>query len=314
MEQEETQSNAQKSIVNIVRPVVIAFLVMLALSLGVYYFNIPNPNMILITGLAVFTSIHGYGAGIASGIVMIVYSMFFFSENHSFIQYTEINLEKVFVIILGVVLNVVFIGQLKSRKDDANRKLQDLNRMLKEDNLTLEAATIKDSLSGVKNRFALRRDYDNYKSGNLHVMMFDVDDFKMINDTYGHSVGDYILNKIGKSLYDAFGFDHSYRYGGDEFLVIYPEIAETDFKELVNRMRQELAEIYLDDQKLPANFSAGYVFGELKLQDDLRLMMRQADDILYSMKNKGKNMVDGKAYNREEALEIKQAAAKAFRH
>ena len=68
--------------------------------------------------------------------------------------------------------------------------LNELNQALQEDNLSLEAATIRDSLTGVKNRFALRRDYDKYFEKDVHLMMIDIDDFKKVNDNYGHSVRD----------------------------------------------------------------------------------------------------------------------------
>ena len=63
-------------------------------------------------------------------------------------------------------------------------------KALQEDNLSLEAAIIRDSLTGVKNRFALRRDYDKYFEKDVHLMMIDIDDFKKVNDNYGHSVRD----------------------------------------------------------------------------------------------------------------------------
>ena len=88
--------------------------VMLALTLFVRDFKIPNPNMILITGLSVFTSLYGYHAGIVCGAVMPLYSMYFFSENHSFFAYDALNAQKMATILLGVALNVLFIGLFAS--------------------------------------------------------------------------------------------------------------------------------------------------------------------------------------------------------
>ncbi|MBR1751286.1 MAG: GGDEF domain-containing protein, partial [Ruminococcus sp.] len=186
-------------------------------------------------------------------------------------------------------------------------------RDLKEDNLTLEAATIRDSLTGVKNRFALRRDYDKYVEQKIHIMMLDIDDFKGINDNYGHSVGDYLLKRTGDTLIDLFGAEHSYRYGGDEFMVIIPDIPEEDFTRLVEEMGRELEELYLEDKKLPVRFSAGYVYGHTHLQDDLRFMLRQADELLYKAKGEGKSTFFGEKYNRESAVTIKKKTEEAFR-
>ena len=191
--------------------------------------------------------------------------------------------------------------------------LNELNQALQEDNLTLEAATIRDSLTGVKNRFALRRDYDKYHEKDVHLMMIDIDDFKKVNDTYGHSVGDYLLKKTGDALLDNFGGDYSYRYGGDEFIVIYPDIEEEEFKKIIKNTEAQLEEIYLDEKRLPVHFSAGYVYGKTILHDDLRFMLRSADALLYKAKQTGKNAFFGEEYNREYAEKIEKKEEEAFR-
>ena len=205
-------------------------------------------------------------------------------------------------------------GQLIEHQKEYINELNDLNQKLKDDNLTLEAATIRDSLTGVKNRFALRRDYDGYTEQEIHIMMLDIDDFKKVNDNYGHSVGDYLLKKTGDTLIDLFGAEHSYRYGGDEFMVIYPDIQESDFTKLVSDMGSRLEEIYLEDKKLSVHFSAGYVYGKILLHDDLRLMIRQADELLYKAKGSGKSTFFGESYDRDSAMNIKKKAEEAFRH
>jgi len=201
------------------------------------------------------------------------------------------------------------ISHLKAYINDLNR----INEDLKADNLSLEAATIRDSLTGVKNRFALRRDYDSYAEKDVHLMMIDIDDFKKVNDTYGHSVGDYLLKKTGDALLDNFGADYSYRYGGDEFMVIFPEISNEEFRELLNKTIKQLEEIHLEDQKMPVYFSAGYVYGKSVLHDDLRLMLRSADQLLYMAKKSGKNSFIGEEYDREEAEKIEKREEEAFR-
>lgn len=192
-------------------------------------------------------------------------------------------------------------------------ELNGLNNRLKEDNLSLEAATTKDSLTGVKNRFALRRDYEKYDDTNVHIMMLDIDDFKKVNDRYGHSVGDYLLRKVGDALSEFFGADYSYRYGGDEFMVIFPDVEEEKFKILIQEMEARLNDISLEDKKFPVHFSAGYVYGKTLLQDDLRLMLRQADELLYKAKRAGKDTFLGEEYDRGYALNIKKRTEEAFR-
>ena len=284
--------------------VILPLAVMVPLALLVYAMALPNPNMILITGLAVFTCLYGYGAGIVCGAVMVLYSMYFFSIGHSFIFYTPVNLQKVLVILLGSLMNVLFIGRLRKRKDETERQLLYMNEMLKTDNSVLEAASLIDSLTGTRNRFALRRDYAHYENKRLHAMMFDLDDFKKTNDLYGHAVGDYVLKNTGRILRERFGDACCYRYGGDEFLVICAGLSEEAFASKVEEIREGMREITLDKQTLPAFFSAGYVYGKADLSIDLRLMLRHADHNLYRAKELGKNRAVGSLYSRSFAEKL----------
>ena len=280
--------------------------VMLALTLFVRDFKIPNPNMILITGLSVFTSLYGCRAGIVCGAVMLLYSMYFFSEDHSFFAYSALNAQKMATILLGVSLNVLFIGHLHKAHVDAERKLMELNAVLKSDNVTLEQASALDALTGTRNRYAFRRDYAQYERRDIHVMMFDLDNFKAANDGYGHAVGDFVLKSAGHFLREAFGDAHCYRYGGDEFVVICPDMPEAEFAAKLETVREEMRGLSLDGQRIPASFSAGYVYGCAELAEDLRLMLRQADRCLYESKGRGRDCYTGAAYSRDVARKLEQ--------
>lgn len=109
-----------------------------------FIFKTPNPNMVLIVGLAVFTSIYGYGSGIACGIVMLIYSAYTFSLGNDFFTYDSIGVQKMVTIGLGVCLNIIFIGRLKQVKDKANRELRLANRILSADNNILKTASMTD--------------------------------------------------------------------------------------------------------------------------------------------------------------------------
>lgn len=293
--------------------VILSLAVMVLLTVIVYLFSVPNPNMILITGLTVFTSLYGYPSGIACGSVMILYSMFFFSTDQDFLHYSPLNLQKMFTIILGVVLNVVFIGGLKARNNEVNRKIIEINQLLQLDNDSLETASITDSLTGVRNRFALRRDYNSFQEQNLHVMMLDLDNFKRLNDHYGHAIGDYALRHTGMQLSDCFGSSCCYRYGGDEFLIITKDLTETDFSHRVERLKKAMLSLRLEGNPLPVHFSGGYVYGRCELNHDLRLMLHQADHNLYRAKRRGKDHTMSSPFNRELAEELNAVSGETQR-
>jgi len=291
-----------------IKHTLIALAVMMLMVLLVFLFNVPNPNMLLITGLAVFTSLYGYPAGIACALVMIVYSMYFFSTDHSFFFYTPLNLQKMGVIVLGVVLNTFFIGRLRRKYAETERMLREQNKDLAEDNQHLEAASMTDELTGVRNRFALRRDYSRFANRDVHVMMLDLDNFKGINDQFGHTAGDHILKRLSAALADSFGAQWCYRYGGDEFLVILPDVEEGEFLGKLESLKRRVRQIDLDEQRLPVHFSAGYVHGLCELSYDLRLMMHQADSNLYDAKGLGKSCYVGRAFSRAFAEALPEDA------
>ena len=169
-----------------------------------------------------------------------------------------------------------------------------------------EQASALDGLTGTRNRYAFRRDYAKYEGRNLHVMMFDLDDFKAANDTYGHAVGDFVLKSAGRFLREAFGDEYCYRYGGDEFLVIRPDMPEEAFSARMETLQTRIRGLSLDGERIPAGFSAGYVYGHAEVSGDLRLMLRHADHNLYESKERGKDRFTGSAYSRAFAEELEK--------
>ena len=263
-------------------------------------FSLPNPNMILIAGLVVCSAIFGIPGGVVSAAAMMGYTVYFFSTDHSLVSFTPQNFMKVAVTAIGVAVVGVFVCALKGAEDRALTDATAMAALLREDNLLLQEASLSDVLTGLRNRLALRRDYSGYAEGgaSLHVMMMDLDDFKGINDAYGHETGDLVLKGVGSVLLNTFGPERSYRYGGDEFLVIASGWSDDEFDAACEKIRGQMESLSIGADGKPVLFSGGYVCGVPRLQSDLRLMMRQADDNLYKAKSKGKNMVVGSEYDR----------------
>ena len=175
--------------------------------------------------------------------------------------------------------------------DEADAALRDDARVPCESGAT-------DTLTGVGSRGAIRQNYPRYRSRFLHVMLLDLDDYRQTNDTYGHAVGDYILRKVGASLAEVFGPEACYRFGGDAFLVICDDADPAAFPARVDRLRQALGDIALDDKRLPVRFSAGSVYGDCERSDDLRLMMHQADRNLRQAQAAGGGQLIDTGYSR----------------
>lgn len=138
-----------------------------------------------------------------------------------------------------------------------------------------------DALTGIGNRHALRRDYHTYQGHEVTVAMLDLDNFKLINDTYGHEEGDRVLRDVGKLLSDTFGKEYCYRYGGDEFLLIVPDISISEFNEELETLKQNKPAI---DDTVWAGFSVGFVRAALTDPSMLRKLISKADEKMYESK------------------------------
>ena len=263
------------------KKILITTAIMSALILIVYYFNIPNPNMILIAGLVLCSALFGFGGGIVAALIMFGYTLFFFSTDNSFTRFTPQNLQKVFVSLFGITADMLFVCFLKNAEVQAFQKVDALTKELHRENKMLEQMSLTDALTGIRNRMALRQDYESYQGHEVTVMMLDLNNFKLINDTHGHEVGDRILRETGKILTDIFGEKHCYRYGGDEFLVIVPDGSEADFQAKLDTLEHSKPVI---KNSVPVEFSTGYVHEMLSDLDRLRILISNADEKMYREK------------------------------
>lgn len=252
---------------------------MLALIAFVYLFHIPNPNMILIAGLVFCSALYGFGGGGVAAVIMLGYTLFFFSTDHSFTRFTPENMQKVFVTLLGVAADMLFVCFLKRAEVRAFNRAEALTKELHRENQTLHHISTTDALTGVRNRAALRADIGSYVGREVVVMMLDLNDFKIINDTRGHEEGDRILKAVGGLLADAFGAEHCYRYGGDEFLVLTDAMPDAE-------VRAKIASVADGGAALDGGvtFSVGYVRETLGDPERFADLMARADERMYQAK------------------------------
>ena len=124
----------------------------------------------------------------------------------------------------------------------------------------------------------------------LSMLMFDIDHFKAINDTYGHSVGDYVLQTLAQIAKENLReIDYLVRWGGEEFIIIAPETDLGRAKALAERIRTAI-ENYRFDQAGKITISFGVT--EFKESDTEDTFIRRADDAMYKAKEKGRNRVE----------------------
>jgi diguanylate cyclase (GGDEF)-like protein/PAS domain S-box-containing protein len=128
----------------------------------------------------------------------------------------------------------------------------------------------------------------------LSILMLDIDRFKQVNDTYGHKVGDLVLQKLSEvcraTLRDV---DIAGRIGGEEFAVLLPETGDKSAMEAAERLRAALAAAQVTlSGGLPLHFTASFGVATLKDKDtNIDTLLNQADQALYQAKSEGRNRV-----------------------
>ncbi len=156
--------------------------------------------------------------------------------------------------------------------------------------------SLRDGLTGLFNHSYFYQQIDlevkRYVRYGLPVtlVLIDIDDFKLVNDTYGHREGDRILAVIGKTLLHlARESDICCRYGGEEFAVILPLTLVHDAEAIANRMSKELAQRLPDGQTLTVSIGVA-ACGENT--GTYQYLVEKADAALYQVKRSGKNRVE----------------------
>ncbi|MCG9677217.1 GGDEF domain-containing protein [Vibrio sp. Isolate24] len=165
---------------------------------------------------------------------------------------------------------------------------------------TIYDTSIKDELTQLYNRRALEELLPREVARSsrhrqpLSLLLLDIDHFKKINDTYGHQAGDRVLRTMGKLLIlQTRKDDLSFRYGGEEFLVLLPN---TDTENAVI-VAEKLREAIKKAKMLPSNVdfcTASFGVTQFNGSDDWQSAIERADQALYSAKENGRNQVAAK--------------------
>ena len=145
-----------------------------------------------------------------------------------------------------------------------------------------------DELTGLYNRRGYDFLLENIDIETCALLLVDLDEFKQINDTYGHEVGDKILKEVSEVLHSSFrNRDYICRFGGDEMAVIMVH-ADPSMKSLIeNKIMDVNNELQADDRELPAiSLSVGVAFGREGIS--LETLFKNADDALYRVKENGR--------------------------
>ncbi len=179
------------------------------------------------------------------------------------------------------------------RKEIAERiKIAEELRMK---NAILDRMAVTDSLTGLFNhghiieRLTQEMTKSRRYSFHLSIIMFDIDDFKRINDSYGHQIGDHVLSKVSSTItHELRNVDLVGRYGGEEFLVVLPHTNIKGSLTTAERIRKSIASLKWPEQTLTLTISGGTC---ALVDENVQQFIKKADDLLYTAKKKGRNQI-----------------------
>lgn len=156
----------------------------------------------------------------------------------------------------------------------------------------------RDFLTGLFNRSFLSNTLCDFleKEGVFAVVMIDIDNFKLINDSLGHVVGDKILKSASSRIIGNIRpSDIAFRYGGEEFTVILPEVSKQGAVEVCERLQKKMRKTYRlesspsKEVNLKVTVSMG---GTMSQKDDSPLsIIERADKVLYQAKENGRDRI-----------------------
>ena len=182
----------------------------------------------------------------------------------------------------------------KRRVEEADRRINELQTELEKTSTLVR----HDQLTGAFNRRGLEEAFENEvarsqrRKSPLCVALLDIDNFKKLNDSLGHDVGDaaliHLVTVIRETLRPQ---DTLARFGGEEFIILLPDTPIDDAKKALVRLQRELTKrIFLtDNEKVLITFSAGVT--DFRIDDNQTSVTKRADEAMYSAKKTGKNRV-----------------------
>ena len=164
---------------------------------------------------------------------------------------------------------------------------------INENRKNFKRLAVTDALTGIYNRHGFDEQVEQYMRQNPQkhcvVAMLDIDDFKLVNDMYGHAAGDGALKKLAESMKQYFSKDVILgRNGGDEFSIFMPDCTIVEVKPFLKKFTEETRNFYCKGEAHTFTISLGFAEYPV-LADDRSQLMHCADKALYEVKMRGKN-------------------------
>ncbi len=218
----------------------------------------------------------------------------------NFEEITQINsiikllfIKILFIAFFNICLVLYYIHLIKIYEQTQKELYEDFEQL----QIDTKKVAFEDTLTGAATRLKFDetlKDLVNiasrFKEQHFTAIMIDIDNFKSVNDTYGHDYGDIVLKEVAKTVKnDIRKTDTFARWGGEEFVILSPMNSLENSNLLANKIRKKISEIHFD--KLEC-VTCSFGLTQFKQGDTIQSIMKRSDDLLYKAKQNGKNRVE----------------------
>jgi len=211
------------------------------------------------------------------------------------------NAKTVFWFMNGVIVFVIFTFLFLRHREillinaSLQQQIDEATKQLSQSNEYLRDLTVTDTLTGISNRRAFEANLEEligqasrYKN-TFSMLIFDIDNFKHLNDQYGHDMGDRVLKDLVERIKEVVrDVDILSRWGGEEFTILMAQTGREGALRMAERCRRIVADSLFDEVG-PVTISLGVTC--YRPDDNERMFFKRADDALYQAKAEGKNRV-----------------------
>ncbi|MBU2023444.1 MAG: transporter substrate-binding domain-containing protein [Gammaproteobacteria bacterium] len=207
----------------------------------------------------------------------------------------DVNYKIVWQIVLAIVIFLALMIYWNRKITKANTLLKQAQKDIEEKNKELNRLALTDNLTTLFNRRKLEEliqaeiDKGYHVDNSFCLSILDIDHFKEVNDKYGHQRGDSVLVEIASVLKDSLRItDYVGRYGGEEFIIIFPESSIEDVKLIIEGVRLKIAQYDFEGIE---HKTASFGLTAFKAGDTIETVVKRADNALYEAKESGRNRV-----------------------
>lgn len=195
--------------------------------------------------------------------------------------YSEQSIQATTRVLASMILTVIFVNMIVKIIVELQNKLRDSSII---DELT-QAYNRRYLNDALENAIARLKRYDN----NISLILLDIDHFKKINDTFGHSAGDHVLKELVQIIWGTLRtIDMVFRMGGEEFIILLPETTLSNATQVAEKLRLKIQEKPIVNST-KVTISAGVI--QLDKSESIDELMKRVDELLYKAKNSGRNRI-----------------------